>query len=67
MTSPLLLSYGRQLDELVGFIAKEWRPDSPEAMFALHVFDSAGEVGPVPARPPLAALDGVEVGRAKSL
>jgi hypothetical protein len=67
MTSPLLLSYGRQLDELVGFIAKEWRPDSPEAMFALHVFDSAGEAGPVPGRPALSALDGVEVGRAPAL
>ena len=67
MSGPLLVSYGRQLDELAAFIEREWQPDSPEGVFALHVFEAVGESGPVPAWPPLSVINALEAGRAPVL
>ncbi len=47
MSSPVLLSLGYQLDALSAFLQQEWQPDSPEGLFALHVYEVAGESGPV--------------------
>src|SRR5262249_37939786 len=67
MSTPLLQSYGRQREDLSAFIAREWQRDSPEGLFARHVFEAAGESGPVPAWPPLAAPAGLETGLAPVL
>ena len=52
MTSPVVHSLAHQLDELVAFLVAEWQPESPEGLFALHVYEAAGESGPVPGWPP---------------
>lgn len=67
MTTPLLKSYGRQLVDLTAYIAREWQQDNPEGLFALHVFEAAGESGPVPPWPILAAPISLETGRAPLL
>ena len=64
LSGPLLVSYGRQLDELAAFIEREWQSDSPEGVFALHVFEAVGESGPVLAWPPLSVINALEAGRA---
>ena len=67
MSAPLVMSYGRQLDEFAAYIGREWQPDSPEGLFALHVFEAVGEIGPVAAWPPLPVASALEAGHAPVL
>ncbi len=47
MTSPLATSFGRQIAALESYLRTEYRPGTPDGHFALHIYDSAGESGPI--------------------
>jgi hypothetical protein len=49
MNGPIVRSFAAQLAELEQFIASQWAWPTPEAGFAWHVYDAAGEQGPLPA------------------
>jgi hypothetical protein len=67
MSTPLVRSYGQQLAELAAFIGREWQADSPEGMFALHVYEAAGETGPTAGWPASLTFDALDGGRAPAL
>ncbi len=67
MTTPLTLSIGRQLSDLGAFSQGEFRADSPDGLFALHVFEAAGESGPVSGQAPAFLLGDLRAGRAPAL
>lgn len=67
MSAALVQSYGRQLADIAAFIGSEWQADSPEGMFALHVFEAASETGPTAPWPSSLASDALDGGRAPAL
>jgi hypothetical protein len=67
VTTPLAHSIAQQLSGLAAFIQQEHQPASPEGMFALHVFEAAGESGPVTGWPAPPAPEDLRKGRAPVL
>ena len=67
MSTPLVQSYGQQLADLAAYIGREWQADSPEGMFALHVFEAAGETGPAAGWPASLVSDALDSGLAPAL
>ena len=67
MSTPLVRSYGHELADLAAYIGREWQADSPEGMFALHVFEAAGETGPTAGWPTPPTPDALDGGRAPAL
>lgn len=47
MSDPLAVSFATQLAELEQFMCSQWAWASPEAGFALYVYDAGGEKGPL--------------------
>src|SRR5687768_5389401 len=67
MSGPLASSFSNQLAELVDRLREMWRPDSPECLFALHVFAAVGEQGPVGEWPQPDVPTDLEAGQAPVL
>jgi hypothetical protein len=67
VTTPIARSIGQQLADLGAFVQRELQPQSPEGLFALHVFEAAGEAGPVSGWPDAPSTADLTTGRAPLL
>lgn len=67
MTSPIATSLGRQAAALESYLRSEHRAGTPEGLFALHVYDSVGESGPVSDWGALPAVEELRQGHAPVL